>query len=100
MTVELFLILLGILAAVTSLITEGLKKFLDSLKVSYASNVLVLVVAVVVGGVGTAVFYMWNDFAWTSLNIICMFLMMVANWLCAMLGYDKVVQTIKQISTK
>lgn len=100
MTVESFLILLAILSTVTSLATEGVKKFLDEMKFKYASNVLVLAVAVFVGSVGTAVFYLFNDYAWTSLNIIVMFLMMVANWLGAMFGYDKVKQTILQMTIK
>lgn len=100
MTVELFLILLTILSVVTSLFTEGVKMFLDSMKFKYASNVVVLLVSIFVGGVGTIVFYLWNDIAWTSLNIICLFLMICANWLCAMLGYDKVMQAITQIKNR
>lgn len=100
MTVELFLILLTILSIITSMFTEGIKKFLDSLKVKYASNVIVLFVAVIVGGVGTSIFYIWNNFEWTTLHIICIFLMMCANWLGAMLGYDKVMQAIAQIKGK
>lgn len=100
MTVEIFLVLLTALSIVTSLLTEGMKKVLDSLKVKYASNILALCVAVVVGGAGTAIFYLWNDYQWTTLNIICIFLMMCANWLGAMLGYDKVMQAIKQIGGK
>ena len=100
MTVEIFLILLTAFSLVTSLLTEGVKKVLDDIKFTYASNVLALVVAVIVGGAGTAIFYMWNDIAWTSLNIICIFLMMCANWLGAMLGYDKVIQAITQMKGK
>lgn len=100
MTVQIFLLLLTILSIVTSLLTEGIKKFLDAMMVNYASNVLVLIVAVIVGGVGTSVYYLWNDIAWTSLNIICIFLMVCANWLGAMLGYDKVIQAISQMEGK
>jgi len=100
MTVQVFLLLLTILSIVTSLFTEGIKKFLDAMMVNYASNVLVLIVAVIVGGVGTSVYYLWNDIAWTSLNIICIFLMVCANWLGAMLGYDKVIQAISQMEGK
>ena len=100
MTFENFLILLTIFSFITSRFTDGVKKFLDSLKVTYASNIVVLCVAVVVSGLGTTVFYMWNDIAWTSLNIICIFLMMCANWLGSMIGYDKVIQTITQMKQK
>ena len=100
MTVELFLMLLTTLSFATSLLTEGVKKFLDVMKIEYASNIVVLIVAVVVGGVGTSIFYIWNNFEWTTLNVICMFLMMAANWLGAMLGYDKVTQAIEQLKGK
>ena len=97
MTIENFLVLLTVLSIITSAFTEGIKKFLDSMKIKYASNVVVLCVSVIVGGIGTIVFYMWNDYAWTSLNIICIFIMICANWLSAMLGYDKAKQTFAQI---
>ena len=100
MTVELFLILLTILSVATSLFTEGVKMLLDSLNLKYASNIVVLFVSIIVGGIGTIVFYLWNNIAWTSLNIICLFLMICANWLCAMVGYDKVMQAITQIKNR
>ena len=68
MTIELFLILLTTLSIVTSLCTEAVKKFLDSLNFKYASNIVVLCVSIIVGGLGTAVFYLWNNYAWTTLN--------------------------------
>ena len=100
MTIELFLSLLTILSIVTGFFTEGIKKFLDSFKIEYATNLVVLLVSVIVSGIGTTIFYLWNDIEWTTLNIICIFLMMCANWLGAMLGYDKVMQTIAQIKGK
>lgn len=97
MTIELFLILLSAFAIVTSLFTEGIKHILDSLKVNYASNVVVLIVSIIVGGVGTVLFYLFNDIAWTTINIISIFLMCAANWLGSMIGYDKIMQAIEQI---
>ena len=97
MTVETFLLLLTTLSVITGLLTEGVKKFLNTSNIKYTSNILVLIVAVFVGGFGTVMFYLSNDFAWTYMNIIYIFLMIIANWLGAMIGYDKVIQTIKQI---
>lgn len=97
MTVEIILMLLAVMATITSFITEKVKKILDDLRFTYASNIVVLVVSVIVGGLGTVIFYLWNDYAWTTENIISIFLMVCANWLVAMGGYDKVVQAIKQI---
>lgn len=100
MTVEKMLILLTILSAATSLLTEAVKKFLDSLKVKYASNIIVLIVSIIIGGAGTVVFYMINGISWTALNIVCVFIMIVLNWLGSMLGYDKIIQAITQIKNK
>jgi len=100
MTFELFFILLTILSIVTPFVTNAVKKFLDSLNVKYASNIVVLIVSIIVGSGGTIVFYLWNHFEFTTLNIICIFLMIAANWLGSMLGYDKVMQAIKQIRTR
>lgn len=96
MTVTIFLVILSICAAVTSLLTEGIKKFLDGQKITYASNVLVLIVALVVGCGATAVFYINYQVPFTALNSVYLALLGVANWLGAMLGYDKVKQTIMQ----
>ena len=49
MTVTAFMVILTACAAVTSLLTEGIKKLLDGMRVKYASNILVLIVAVFVG---------------------------------------------------
>lgn len=100
MTVAIFLIILTICAAATSLLVEGVKKFLDGIKVKYASNILVLVVALVVGCGATALYYVNYQVPFNALNSVYLALMGVANWLGAMVGYDKVKQTIVQIGGK
>lgn len=98
MNVEIMGVLLMAFALVTSLLTQGIKKLLDGMKAEYASNILVAAVSMVVAGSGTAIFYIWNNYEWTTLHIICIFLMALANWLAAMCGYDKVMQTITQVA--
>lgn len=100
MTVVAFLIILTICATVTSLLTEGIKNFLDGLEKAYASNILVLIVAVIVGCGATALYYVNYQVPFNALNSVYLALMGVANWLGAMLGYDKVKQAIAQIVTK
>lgn len=100
MTFEKFLVLLFIASVVTSLLTEAIKIFLDSLKVKYASNIVVLVVSVLVGGLGTACYYALCCIEWTAANSVYLVLMIIANWLCSMLGYDKVMQAITQLRKK
>ena len=100
MTVTIFLIILMACAAITSLLTEGIKKFLNEQRVTYASNVLVLVVAAIVGCGATALYYVNYQVPFTALNSVYLALMGIANWLGATLGYDKVRQTIAQIGAK
>ena len=100
MTVTAFLIILASSAAITSLLTEGIKKFLDEQKVTYASNILVLAIAVVVGCGATVIYYVNYQIPFSALNSVYLALMGVANWLGATLGYDKVRQTIAQIGAK
>ncbi len=100
MTVTAFLIILAACAAITSLFTEGIKKFLDEQRVTYASNVLVLIIAVIVGCGATALYYVNYQIPFNALNSVYLALMGVANWLGATLGYDKVRQTIAQIGAK
>ena len=97
MTITTFLVLLAAFAAITSVLTEGVKKFLDSMEVSYASNVVVLIVALVVGCGGTAIYYVNYQIPFNALTSVYLALMGVANWLSAMVGYDKVKQAIEQL---
>lgn len=97
MTLTLFMALLVILAVCVSLITEAVKKFLDEAGVKYSSNVVVLVVALLVGAGGTALMYLFMGIAFTPPNIVCIVLMAVAVWVGAMVGYDKVIQMMEQL---
>lgn len=97
MTVEVFIALLVSLSTVTALVTSFVKKILDGVNIVYASNIVVLIVSAIVGGGGTCVFYVFNDYAWNPVNIICIFMMIIANAIGSMVGYDKVIQTIRQL---
>lgn len=97
MTLTLFMTLLVVLAVCVSLITEAVKKFLGDAGIKYSANVVVLIVAVIVGAGGTALMYLFMGIAFTPPNIVCMVLMAVAVWVGAMVGYDKVIQMIEQL---
>ena len=97
MTITLFMTLLLAFSGVVSLITEAVKKFLDSISCTYSSNVVVLIVATIVGAGGTALMYLLLGIAFTLPNICCMVLMAIAVWVGAMVGYDKVLQMVKQL---
>lgn len=98
MTVPMFLALLFGFSVITGLIVEAIKKFVnDKENVSY--NIIALVVALVVGIVGCAIYYQFAVIPYTTNNIICMGLMGIASALVAMVGYDKVCQAITQLAS-
>lgn len=94
MTVELFLTLLVFFSTATSLATEAFKKLLGD---SVPYNILVLIIAMVVGCVGVSIYYVIYDVELNTINIIYIILMGIANWIGAMVGYDKIKQLISQI---
>lgn len=98
MTVSLFLTLLTMFSTVTSLLTEFIKKFLDEKGKTYSSNILVAIIGCIVGVCGTGIYYILYVVEFNLINIVCMILMGLASSMGAMLGYDKVAQTIKQLN--
>lgn len=97
MTVTIFMMLLAGFSAVTALITEAVKRLLDSLKIKYAPNIIALIIAVLTGAGGCSIFYIYHSVPFNGTNILTILLMGLANWLGATLGYDKVTQAIAQI---
>ena len=99
MTVSLFATILTIGAGVNALLTEAVKKAYKNAGREYSANTVALIAAVVVGGVGTAAVYMLMGLPWSVNNIICLAIIIVAVWIASMIGYDKVLQLVKQIES-
>lgn len=100
MTITLFITILTVGAAVTSLLTEAIKKAYSNAGKEYSANMIALINAIVVGCGGTAVTYMLLGVDWTVNNIICLILMGVSVWTGSMIGYDKIVQLLEQLAKK
>ena len=96
---ETFLFGLLVISTLTSLATEALKKVLYEHKATYRSNTLVGIVSLILSsaiGVGYAAI---TEIPITQQAIVCLVALIFMSWLCAMLGYDKVIQTISQFKT-
>lgn len=101
MTATLFVILAVICCAVSSLLTEGIKQwFKNKSEKNYSANLIALINAAVVGCGGTAIAYVLLGVPFILPNILCLVLMCGVVWLGSMIGYDKVIQLIKQITDK
>lgn len=96
MTLEVFLGLLFAVSIFTGLVVEGIKKFVGD-KYNAPSNIVAGVVAIVLGAVFGIFYCILVEVIITLQLIIILIALVFLSWLSAMIGYDKVVQTIFQI---
>lgn len=97
-TFEVFLLGLLIVSAFTSLVTEAVKKLMQEHKATCGANTLVAIVSAVLStalGIG---YVLVSGIAFTVQVIVCMIALIFLSWLCAMVGYDKVIQIITQFN--
>ena len=96
--ISLHVFMLGILvtSTLTGLATEAIKKLLAEHSKNYYANTLAGIVSVILS-VAIGVGYMTlSNVSFTSQSIIYLVALVFISWLCAMVGYDKVVQAISQ----
>ena len=97
MTLEYFLLLLMIVSIFTGLVTEGIKKLLEESKKTYKANFLAGGVAVALSllvGVGYIILMEAQINSKMAVYLIALILL---SWLSAMVGYDKVIQSLGHI---
>ena len=97
MTTTTFLMLLSAFSVLSGLVTEGIKKLISD-KANMSYNIIALIVSLIIGGVGCAIYYQLNAIPFDVNNVIYMILMGLASGLCSMVSYDKLKQCIEQIS--
>lgn len=96
MTLEMFLWGLMAVSAMTGLVTEAIKRWLQEREKTYHANALAGYVAV---GLSIAVGIAYVILAGAAVNAqLAVYLIALAflSWLAAMVGYDKVMQAISQ----
>ena len=97
MSLEVFLLGLLIVSTLTGLFTEAIKKGLDERDKKYYSNALAGYVAI---GLSIAVGIAYIILVGAALNAqtaVYLIALILLSWLCAMVGYDKVMQAIAQL---
>lgn len=99
MTVSIFLMLLSAFSVLNGLCTEGVKKIIQD-KANFSYNLIALIVALIIGGIGCIIYYQLSSIPFTTNNIICVVLMGFASALVSMVGYDKIKQCILQFTGK
>ena len=97
---QIFLTGLFIVSLLTGLATEGIKRLLDEFKKQYHSNVVAGIVAVVFSILVDIGYTVVNNMAFDAAWVVYLISLIILSWLCAMLGYDKVIQTLAQVGSK
>ena len=99
-TFDVFLVGLMVVSTLTSLVTEAIKKILAERESKYHANTLAGIVAVILSaGIGAG-YIVLTGTSFTSQIVVCIIALMFMSWLCAMVGYDKVIDYLKKTKTK
>lgn len=86
-----------IVSLVTNLTVEGIKKLLEGTKVKYSSNVLAAILSVIIACAVCVIYLIMTDTVFTLKIGVEVVVLMYLGFLVSTVGYDKVVQMIKQI---
>lgn len=93
MTLTLFIVLVTILSLVSSLFTQAIKKNFGNTKPTLVAAIL----SGVIGWIGGLMAYILMGIVFTPASVICLILLAPTCWLVATLGYDKVMEVLRQI---
>ena len=95
MSIFAFTFLLIAFSSITSLIVEAIKKLMDE-KENLTYNLIVLIVAMIVGFVGTLIYFYLSGATFAIIHFFFALAMGFFSALGAMVGYDRVKQAIEQ----
>lgn len=96
-TFDVFLIGLMVISALTGLVTEAIKKILVEHNVTYKANTLAGIVSAILSAAIGSGYVILTDNHFTAQIIVCIVALVFMGWLCAMVGYDKVIGQFKNI---
>lgn len=99
MTIEIFLMMLLACSILTTLTVEAIKKMFTNGE-SRKANIVAAVVAIVLAVAIAIIYAIMFTVTVNTQYIVMIIALCYLSWLCAMVGYDKVVQAIAQITGK
>lgn len=100
MNLSVFLMLLLIVSTFTGLVTEAVKKCLQEMGKTYYANALAGCISVGLAIAVGAAYIILTGAAVNAQMAVYLIALLFLSWLAAMVGYDKVIQTIAQIRSK
>ena len=96
MTLEIFLMGLMMVSTLTSFVTEAVKTIFTEHNWKYSANTIAGICAFVVALAVGVCYVLFTGTVVTTQVVIVIFALVVLSWLCAMVGYDKVIQSLEQ----
>lgn len=100
MNYEIYLIGLAIASVLTGLVTEAVKKIMLEHQITYRANTIAGIVSTVLSLAFCIGYVLISQSEFTASTIVSIVVMVFLSWLGAMVGYDKVIQTVKQLKSK
>ncbi len=94
---QFILIVLFVVSILTTLTVQGIKYILDMNNKNYSSNILAVIVSVVLSALMVLLYCLYFNKPVTTQIVIETAVLMYLSFLVTTNGYDKVIQTIKQI---
>lgn len=88
-----------VVSLLTNLTVQGIKKLLEGTNAKYSSNILAAVVSTILAGAVCVVYLVMTDVAFSVKVGIEIIILMYLGFLVSTAGYDKVLQTLKQIQS-
>ena len=88
---------LFVVSVATNLTVEGVKKILNTTTVKYSSNVLAAIVSILLACAVCIVYMVMNDIVFSMKIGVEVSILMYLSFLVSTVGYDKVIQMVKQI---
>lgn len=86
-----------VVSLLTNLTVEGIKKLLDGTNAKYSSNVLAAILSTILSGAVCAIYLIMNDIGFSVKIGVEIVVLMYLGFLVSTVGYDKVMQTLKQL---
>ena len=94
MNIAFFIKALAFISACTALTVEGIKKVLDSVKKTYNSTILAVIVSFVLSVATSAGYMIYSNIQLTAQIGVEIAALIFFSFLCATVGYDKVIKEI------
>ena len=98
MKIDMFAFALLVVSTLTSLVVQAAKAVLAEHHITMKHpNTVAGVVAVILAVLLAVGWVLYTVTAWSTQLILSIVALAILSWLCAMCGYDKIVQTLAQL---